>query len=75
MIKLMTQAGYVAKNQLDGLENAITEAAGDVHVLICSMDYKYAPELELTGVVDGKNIEKLARNAGVEDIVALYVDI
>jgi hypothetical protein len=50
MVGLMAEAGFEEKHKLDGLENAVKGAHADVHMLIVSLDYKYAPELELTGV-------------------------
>lgn len=72
MIATMAAEGYVNKQKLEGVQNLVTEACGEIHMLIVSLDYTYNPALQLTGVSDGRNMERLAKNAGVQDIVSMY---
>jgi len=75
MVDRMATEGFKNEHQLPQFQSAIKDAIKKTHVLIVSLDYKYDPTLELTGIVDGQNIEKMARAAGVEDIVVLFDNI
>lgn len=75
MVERMATEGFKNENQLPQFESAIKEAVRETHVLIVSLDYKYDPTLELTGIVDGQNIEKMARAAGVKDITVLFDNV
>jgi len=45
--------------------------AGEVHMLIVALDYKRTGN-PLTCSIDGKNMQKLAAQCGVQDVVAMY---
>jgi len=45
--------------------------SGEVHMLIVALDYKRTDNA-LTCSIDGKNMEKLASQCGVRDLVAMY---
>lgn len=45
--------------------------AGEIHMLIVALDYKQTAN-PLSCSIDGKNMEKLARQCGVQDLVSMY---
>eukprot|EP00397_Hematodinium_sp_SG-2012_P006514 GEMP01006547.1.p1 GENE.GEMP01006547.1~~GEMP01006547.1.p1 ORF type:complete len:389 (+),score=78.80 GEMP01006547.1:41-1207(+) len=72
MVGRMAEEGFVEKRGLPKFQQAIKSAIAQTHVLIVSLDYKYDPTLELTAIIDGQNIEKLARDSGVTDVTQLF---
>jgi len=47
------------------------DQTGEVHMLIVALDYKQTSN-PLTCSIDGRNMEKLASQCGVQDLVSLY---
>lgn len=72
MVGRMAEEGFVEKRSLPQFQRAIKAAVQETHVLIVSLDYKYDKKLELTSIVDGQNMERMARNSGIRDVVTLY---
>ncbi|CAD7951979.1 unnamed protein product [Amoebophrya sp. A25] len=58
---------------IEALGEAVAEElVGERHCLIVSLDYRYNKPLELTATHDGLKIERLARNAGISDVVTMF---
>ncbi|CAD7967537.1 unnamed protein product [Amoebophrya sp. A120] len=88
MFSLLASKGFEKRHQLLGLvaQDALTVPAGTIlddgsiaqggvntHMLIVSLDYKYNKALELTGVADGKKMERLAFGCkNVSDVVTMF---
>lgn len=60
-----------AANKPSLLHDHIVKKAGDVHAIVCALDYKKTT-CPLTCTVDGKNLMDLARQCGVSNLMSLF---